>query len=89
MDHFLRGVIACASLVVGMFFFRFWRLTGDRLFVVFAAAFVFLGATRLAVTLEVDASEDRVIIYVARLLAYSLILAGIWDKNRNLARSGQ
>ncbi|HEX5659193.1 MAG TPA: DUF5985 family protein, partial [Polyangiales bacterium] len=34
------GAIAALSLVSALFFPRFWRVTGDRLFGPFAAAFV-------------------------------------------------
>lgn len=35
----LTGAIALASLLVGLFFFRFWRQTRDRFFLYFALAF--------------------------------------------------
>ena len=36
MEQFIMGAIAMASAVVALFFLRFWRETGDRLFAIFA-----------------------------------------------------
>lgn len=83
MDQFTRGAIAMACLLAGVFFLRFWRRTGDRLFIIFASAFWLLGLTRLAVALTVHQSEERILIYSIRLIAYLLILAAIVDKNRH------
>jgi hypothetical protein len=47
MEHFMMGAIAMASAVVALFFLRFWRETGDRLFAIFALSFLLLGITRL------------------------------------------
>ena len=55
------GAIAMASAVVALFFVRFWRETGDRLFAIFALAFLLLGITRfgLAMSREAVAQEGR------------------------------
>jgi hypothetical protein len=47
MEFFMMGAIAMASAIVALFFLRFWRDTGDRLFAIFALAFLLLGITRL------------------------------------------
>ena len=36
MNEILIGGIAVAALVAGLFFFRFWRTTGDRFFLLFS-----------------------------------------------------
>lgn len=41
------GAIAMASAIAALYFLRFWRDTGDRLFAIFALAFLLLGITRL------------------------------------------
>jgi small-conductance mechanosensitive channel len=58
MEQFIMGAIAMASAVVALFFLRFWRETGDRLFAMFALAFLLLGITRfgLAVSRDVAAT---------------------------------
>jgi hypothetical protein len=47
MELFMMGAIAMASAIVALFFLRFWRDTGDRLFAIFALSFLLLGITRL------------------------------------------
>src|SRR6185503_8184794 len=42
MIEFLSGAITMGYLAAGGFFARFWRKTADRLFLVFALAFVLL-----------------------------------------------
>ena len=75
-----------ACFTIALFFFRFWRRTNDRLFLLFAAAFVLLMIERV-VLVTIDASHEFApYVYVCRLLAFALIIAGIVDKNRK-ARS--
>ena len=82
-NDFLWGALAATGSIAGLFFLRFWWMTRDRLFLVFAAAFWVLAVqwTGLAV-LEV-ADESRHYLFVLRLLAYLLILLAILDKNRH------
>ena len=82
MEQFLMGAIAMASAVVALFFLRFWRETGDRLFAIFSAAFLLLGITRLGLTLSRDLSEGHTLWYWVRFAAFALILIAIADKNR-------
>ena len=76
------GSIAMASGVVAIFFLRFWRDTGDRLFAIFSASFFLLGVTRLGLTLSNQQDELQSYWYWARLAAFLLILVAIADKNR-------
>jgi Family of unknown function (DUF5985) len=84
MDLFLIGAIAMASFVAGLFFLRFWRDTGDRLFFIFAIAFWLLGLTRLALVLigSENRGEEHTYLYWVRFAAFLLILLAIIDKNR-------
>jgi hypothetical protein len=82
MEEFIMGAIAMASSVVALFFLRFWRDTGDRLFVMFAIAFLLLGITRLGLAMSHDTVEGETLWYWVRLAAFLLILAAILDKNR-------
>jgi hypothetical protein len=71
-------------LVAGMFFFRFWTKTRDRLFAIFGWAFLIMGVERLVLVLTPDFnSEDHAYLYLIRLTAFLVILFGIWDKNRD------
>jgi hypothetical protein len=82
MNQMLMGAIAVASLVVGLFFFRFWRHTRDLFFLFFALSFWIEAVNRIALGLLVGAEEDGAAFYSIRLLAYGLILVAIWHKNR-------
>jgi hypothetical protein len=82
MEEFLMGAIAMASVVAGLFFVRFWRDTGDRLFLIFAAAFWLLAATRVGLALSRVHEEGQTHWYWVRLVAFLLILFAIVDKNR-------
>jgi hypothetical protein len=82
METLLSGAIAMGLALAGLFFFRFWRRTRDRFFLLFAASFWIEGANRVALALVAHASEDEPVFYLVRLVAYALILVAIWQKNR-------
>jgi Family of unknown function (DUF5985) len=79
---FLSGAITMGFLVAGFFFLRFWKRTGDALFLAFAAAFWLLGLAQALLTLASIPVEERSWLYLLRLAAFSLILVSIWKKNR-------
>jgi hypothetical protein len=79
---FLSGLITMGYLVAGLFFLRFWRRTGDSLFLAFALAFWLLGLTQALLALANVPIEERSWLYLIRLAAFSLILFSIWSKNR-------
>ena len=83
MNEFLMGGIAIASLVAGLYFFRFWRHTRDAFFIFFALSFWIEGANRVAMAALDLSSEDAPVHYVVRLVAYGLIIAAIVIKNRS------
>ena len=81
MIEFLSGAITLGYLVAAGFFARFWRDTGDRLFVAFAVAFALL-ALNQALAQWLGAADERVAYtYLLRVLGFVLILAAIIDKN--------
>jgi hypothetical protein len=84
MSVFLNGVAAGASLIAGTLFLRFRRDTGDRLFLWFALAFWALGVHWMAISLLDPVEEARHLFYLLRLGGFVLILAGIYEKNRQL-----
>ncbi|HEV8723667.1 MAG TPA: DUF5985 family protein [Candidatus Binatia bacterium] len=86
MDFFLLGAIAMASLTVGLFFLRFWKDTGDRLFLFFAMSFLLEGLNRAALGLSRNPNEDQPFFYFVRFLSYVLILIAIVNKNRKKTR---
>jgi hypothetical protein len=82
MIGFAWGALAALSLVAGLFFLRFWRVTRDRLFLAFAVAFTVFAAHWTCLALGIPAGEDSHYVYALRFLAFSLIVAGVIDKNR-------
>jgi hypothetical protein len=86
MNQMLIGAIAAASLAAGLFFFRFWRSTRDRFFLLFALSFWIEGVNRVLLYESAGLDDDAPVYYVIRLLAYGLILAAIIDKNRGPRR---
>ena len=83
---FVSGMLAAGYLVAAVYFLKFWKQTGDRLFGFFAAAFGLLVVQRLALTLASDLVATTAWYYVVRLLAFGLIVVAIVDKNRSASR---
>jgi hypothetical protein len=81
MVQMLTGAIAVGWLLSGLFFFRFWRQTGDRFFLWFALSFWLEAGNRVALGMS-GASESNPAIYGLRVVAYGLILYAVWQKNR-------
>lgn len=81
MPDLVTGMIAMASLIIGLFFLRFWRNTKDRFFLYFALSFGIEGVHRIVTTLTYDEHEESPLHYLVRLLAYGLILWAILEKN--------
>jgi hypothetical protein len=82
VNEFLLGVTAMGCVVAALFFVRFWRSSGDRFFLWFSLGFATFAVNRtILATLDAD-SEERVAVYVLRLLAFLLILWAVVDKNR-------
>lgn len=81
MNNLLAGGIAMGSMVIALFFLRFWRDTSDRFFLYFALSFMIEGGHRIYATLSQVVNEDSPLHYLIRLLAYGLILWAIIEKN--------
>lgn len=81
LNFILVGAIAMATVTAGVFFLRFWKMTKDRFFLFFAASFLMEGINRFFLGFLNDASDDSIIYYAIRVLAYGLILLAIVDKN--------
>jgi hypothetical protein len=80
---FLSGAVAFGFLVCGMLFLRFWRRTGEELFLAFALAFALIGAGQTILALGNIPTEERGSVFLIRLAAFLLILAAIVRKNRS------
>jgi hypothetical protein len=86
INPLLSGATTLAFITIGVFFLRFWRKSGDRLFVIFAVAFWLMAGNRLGLTLMSEEREQLTWLYAVRLLAFILILVAIIDKNRAAKR---
>jgi hypothetical protein len=87
MFDFLSGLITMGFVISGLFFFRFWRRTGDFLFAAFALAFWILATNQALLAFARIPLEERSWIYLLRLAAFTLIIVAVVAKNRR-ARSG-
>ena len=84
LNSFILGAVVMACGVAGLFFLRFWRRTGDRLFVMFADSLWLMGVNWLLLSFTDPAAETRrIALYTIRLLAFVIIIAAIIDKNRS------
>ena len=79
---FLSGAVTFGFVMAGLFFLRFWKRTGDGLFVAFAAAFWLLGIAQALLALANIPVEERSWVYLIRLAAFALIIVAIIRKNR-------
>ena len=81
MRLFVAGLLTMGYAVVALYFLRFWKRSGERLFIFFALAFALLAAQRLG--LAFLSIVDDSWLYGLRLLAFLLLLVGILEKNRS------
>ncbi len=80
--QFLSGAVTFGFVLAGLFFLRFWKRTGDGLFLAFALAFWLLGLNQALLAFSDIPVEERSWLYLLRLAAFGLILVSIWMKNR-------
>lgn len=73
-------MVACC--VIGIFFLKFWKKTRDQLFLKFSIAFWLLGLERWLLLWINPADETRTYVYLVRLVAFTLIIFGIVEKNK-------
>ena len=82
LQPLLLGAIACASLVAALLFWRYWLSSRDRFFLLLGASFLIEALNRVHMALAPSSDESEPVTYLVRLLAYGLIVAAVWDKNR-------
>ena len=86
MREFIWGMLTATHLLAALFFLRSWKTSGDRFFAYFAAAFAAMAAEWAGLAATPQAHPARYYLYVVRLFAFVLIIAGIVDKNRSARR---
>ncbi len=78
---YLSGALTLGFLLCGAFFIRFWRRTGDRLFLHFALGFG-LFALNQAISAALGPRTDEIRYeYILRVLGFLWIIVGIVKKN--------
>jgi uncharacterized membrane protein HdeD (DUF308 family) len=87
MQEVLLGAVAMGSAVAALFFLRFWRQTRERLFLIFALAFLVDAVMRVVLAVTEVPNEQEPFFYLGRLLTFILIVIAIVDKNRGSGAS--
>ncbi len=87
MIDFLDGASFLACFAIAVFFLRFWQMSGDRLLLLFALAFAVLAVNRIGLAVLDRDGEAGTFVYLARAVAFGLIVAAIVDKNRRPSTS--
>jgi hypothetical protein len=82
LTAFCYGIACAGALSAGMFFYRFWRLSGDRFFLWFSGAFALLAIQWVALVGAQPDAESRPYYYLPRLTAFLFIIAAVVQKNR-------
>src|SRR5690349_24250413 len=82
--HVLLGAVVMGDAVAALFFVRFWKVTGDRFFLFFAASFVADGVSRVVVDQGIPPFGHEALGYMIRILSYLFIIAAILYKNRGV-----
>lgn len=78
---FIGGLLTAGFAVAALFFLRFWKRTGDGLFLTFAGAFFLLAANQAIPVLMGVPSEHQGYVYLLRLAGFALIILAILRKN--------
>lgn len=77
-----NGAVIMGNVIATLFFLKFWRRTGDRLFLAFAAAFLLMGLVPLLTNLMQVPREEQSPFYLLRLAAFLIIICAIVAKSR-------
>ena len=80
-EIFLSGMLTMGFILSGLFFFRFWSRTNDRLFAAFGIAFCLMAANQVISNVFGLPEQKLFWGYILRIIAYLLLIAGIIAKN--------
>ena len=78
----VTGAIIMGYAVASLFFLKFWRRTGDSLFLAFAGAFMLLAATPLLTLTLAIPREEQSPFYLIRAAAFMILIVAIVLKSR-------
>ena len=82
---YIHGALLMGCFVIGLKFLKYWRLSRDRFFVFFAAAFWIFALGWGLRAFIASQGEHGYLAFLPRLFAFVLILVAIFDKNRRSA----
>ena len=88
LTQILLGAVVMGDFIASLFFVRYWKITGDRFFLFFAASFIAIAVSRVVVDEGIPPVGFEPFGYMLRILSYLFIVAGILYKNRG-ARGSQ
>ncbi|HEY2407474.1 MAG TPA: DUF5985 family protein [Polyangiaceae bacterium] len=77
------GALTAGCFMAGVLFLRFWTLSRDRLFLIFAVAFWIFAGHWLGFAIMRPYNDVSGHLYWVRFLVFALIIVGIVDKNRS------
>ncbi len=83
MTAFLRGATAMGCATAALVFFRFYKQSVDRFFLMFSLAFLILAIDYTILGVVPVATEWRIYVFAFRLVAFALILIAVGIKNRS------
>ena len=87
VTHILLGAVIMGDAIAALFFVRFWKMTGDRFFLFFAASFIAIAVSRVVVDETLPPIGYEPFGYLIRILSYVFIIGGIFYKNVGARRS--
>ena len=87
LTHVLLGALVMGDVIAGLFFVRFWKMTGDRFFLFFAASFVAIAVSSVVVDEQVPPFGYAPLGYMIQILSYLFIIAAILYKNTSAKMS--
>jgi hypothetical protein len=79
---FMHGAITLACILIGVKFLKFWRSSKDRFFFWMTSAFFVFAVGWVIRAFTPTDGDHAYYVFVPRLLAFLLIIAGILEKNR-------
>jgi uncharacterized protein DUF5985 len=77
----LLGAVIMGDVIAALFFVRYWKITGDRFFLFFAASFLAIAVSRVVVDEGIPPVGYEPFGYMIRIVSYLFIIAGILYKN--------
>ena len=88
LNLILTGALILGFWVGGLLFLKYWKTTRDGLFAWFAAAFWMMMVERALLAIVNPEDEARPYVYLLRLLAFSMLIVAVIQKNKSKRGDG-